>query len=77
MFNVYIVVYVKDIDKLWTEIMHKARYLEKVTKICDDTMVILLPYMFEQLELCQKSLAGYHRTHLHFYYYYTSSFHED
>lgn len=66
MLNVFIIVYVKDIDKLWTEIMHKARYLEKVTKICDDTMVILLPYMFEQLELCQKSLAGYRKKKIYF-----------
>jgi len=42
--------------------MNKARFLENVIEICtgDGSMEILLPYMLEQLELCQKSLAGYH-----------------
>lgn len=41
--------------------MTKARFTENVIEICtgDGSMEILLPYMFEQLELCQKSLAGY------------------
>lgn len=41
--------------------MARARSLENVIKICTDdgTMENLLPHMFEQLELCQKSLAGY------------------
>jgi len=42
--------------------MTKARFIENVIEICtgDGSMEILLPYMLEQLELCQKSLAGYH-----------------
>jgi hypothetical protein len=41
--------------------MTKARFVENVIEICtgDGSMELLLPYMFEQLELCQKSLAGY------------------
>lgn len=50
--------------------MTKARFIENVIEICtgDGSMEILLPYMLEQLELCQKSLAGYHNTlHAHLY----------
>lgn len=46
--------------------MTKARFLENAIEICtgDGSMEILLPYMLEQLELCQKSLAGYHKISL-------------
>lgn len=47
--------------------MTRARFTENCIEICtgDGSMEILLPYMFEQLELCQKSLAGYrHSTHI-------------
>jgi hypothetical protein len=42
--------------------MNKARFVENIIEICTDdgTMEIFLPYMYEQLELCQKSLAGYY-----------------
>lgn len=52
---------IKAIDKLWVQIMTKARFIENIIEICtgDGSMAILLPYMFEQLESCQKSLAGY------------------
>lgn len=44
--------------------MTKAKFLENVIEICtgDGSLEILLPYMLEQLELCQKSLAGYRKT---------------
>lgn len=47
--------------------MTKARFVENVIEICTDdgSMEILLPYMYEQLELCQKSLAGYHKINLY------------
>ncbi|XP_050528019.1 dynein axonemal heavy chain 8-like [Daktulosphaira vitifoliae] len=50
-----------NIDKLWVQIMTRAKFTENVIEICtgDDSMEILLPYLKEQLELCQKSLAGY------------------
>lgn len=40
--------------------MTRARFVENIIEICtgDGSMEVLLPYMFEQLELCQKSLAG-------------------
>jgi len=54
--------------------MNKARFIENVIEICtgDGSMEILLPYMLEQLELCQKSLAGYHdllQSNLYLFYY--------
>jgi len=54
--------------------MTKARFLENVIEICtgDGSMEILLPYMLEQLELCQKSLAGYQnifKSNLYFFDY--------
>ncbi|XP_050440010.1 dynein axonemal heavy chain 5-like [Adelges cooleyi] len=50
-----------NIDKLWVQIMTRAKFTENVIEICtgDDSMEILLPYLKEQLELCQKSLSGY------------------
>ncbi|XP_039290802.1 dynein heavy chain 8, axonemal [Nilaparvata lugens] len=50
-----------NIDRAWVKIMMRAREVHNAVEVCvgDETMRQLLPYLLEQLELCQKSLTGY------------------
>ena len=49
------------IDRTWQKLMSRAHDIYGVVNVCigDDNLKISLPYMQEQLELCQKSLSGY------------------
>ncbi|CAL4075211.1 unnamed protein product, partial [Meganyctiphanes norvegica] len=49
------------IDKNWQKIMARAHDNANVVACCvgDDMLKQLLPYLQDQLELCQKSLSGY------------------
>ncbi|KAM4740016.1 dynein axonemal heavy chain 8-like [Anableps anableps] len=51
----------QDIDKSWTEVMKRAQKFPNVVECCvgDPILGQLLPDLQKQLELCQKSLAGY------------------
>lgn len=41
--------------------MARARDIPQVIECCvgDDSLMIILPFLLSQLELCQKGLAGY------------------
>ena len=49
------------IDRTWQKLMSRAHDIYGVVNVCigDDNLKVTLPYMQEQLELCQKSLSGY------------------
>uniref|UniRef100_A0AAV2K4G4 AAA+ ATPase domain-containing protein n=2 Tax=Knipowitschia caucasica TaxID=637954 RepID=A0AAV2K4G4_KNICA len=51
----------QNIDKTWIKVMERAQTVPKVVECCagDPTLVDILPDLQKQLELCQKSLAGY------------------
>uniref|UniRef100_A0A3Q3F240 Dynein, axonemal, heavy chain 5 like n=1 Tax=Kryptolebias marmoratus TaxID=37003 RepID=A0A3Q3F240_KRYMA len=51
----------QDIDKSWIKVMQRAQKVPNVVECCvgDPTLAQLLPELQKQLELCQKSLAGY------------------
>ncbi|XP_016518823.1 dynein heavy chain 8, axonemal [Poecilia formosa] len=51
----------QDIDKAWLQVMKRAQNFPNVVECCvgDPTLGKLLPDLQKQLELCQKSLAGY------------------
>ncbi|XP_035999780.1 dynein heavy chain 8, axonemal [Fundulus heteroclitus] len=51
----------QDIDKSWIKVMKRAQNVPKVLECCvgDPILGQLLPDLQKQLELCQKSLAGY------------------
>ncbi|CAF4128186.1 unnamed protein product [Rotaria sp. Silwood2] len=53
-----------NVDKTWIKLMSKAKENSNVLSCCisDETLFPLLNNMLEQLELCQKSLAGYLET---------------
>lgn len=48
------------IDKKWVKIMHKAFDAQKVVNVCvgEDSPRDMLVHLKEQLEICQRSLAG-------------------
>ena len=49
------------IDRTWQKLMSRAHDIYGVVNVCigDDNLKVTLPFMQEQLELCQKSLSGY------------------
>jgi len=48
------------VDKSWQRIMARVKDVPNVMLCCveDDILAQMLPHLFEQLELCQKSLTG-------------------
>jgi len=48
------------VDKSWLRIMARVKEMSNVIVCCadDDVLAQMLPHLYEQLELCQKSLTG-------------------
>ena len=53
-----------NVDKSWQRVMQHAHNTLNVIQCCvgDDFVAQMLPHLLEQLEVCQKSLAGYSET---------------
>jgi len=50
-----------NVNKSWQRVLQRVRDTPSVIDCCvaDDFIAQMLPHLLEQLELCQKSLAGY------------------
>ncbi|XP_056424627.1 dynein axonemal heavy chain 8 isoform X2 [Hyla sarda] len=50
----------KNIDRTWMKLMQQAHDKASVSQCCvgDEALIHILPYLHEQLQICQKSLTG-------------------